>query len=375
MKKIAYGFAFLATTLAQANEVDKEKVVVAVESTSQTPVTSGTLLTTGSREKNLVDRDNMKIILGPQSVAEFNGKGVFRLLRGSANLESPTEREFYTTNATVRFVGRMLVSFDHAERSTSSFVLSGEARVQNPFETERTIIISRHQGASLVTGEVYPTLVRGLDLAQVDEWLKGYHWNTGRRAALLQGVPKADEIRSLIAEKSQELEAENSPEGRVGQKQNPLSDYFASVYEQEAVPERHEEYKAIEDKAEKVAVKEPEVILSPEHAAIIPLPETKISSDFDILSQEDATLEKKLPPQEVPLKSVTRKIASLPKVPKAAPRVLAPEEAAIARLRSIRRESGGPVSRAPASIGQSASRPQVGTSLVPDPVYDLSENF
>lgn len=380
MKKLVYGLVLLsAVALAEeASKTDaKGEIIVALEEASKAPIKSGMLLTTGSREKNLIDRENMKITLGPQSVAEFNGKGVFRLLRGSAYLEAPTERQFYTVNATVSFAGRLLVSFDHVEKSTSTFVLAGEARVQNPFEQDRTIVISRHQGSSLVTGEVYPNLVRGLDLAQVDEWLKGYHWNTGRRNVFLRDVPKADELRTLIAEKVQEMKAEESPEGRVGQKQNPLSDYFASIYEAPTAPEEHQEYQAVEPTKAKVAQKDPEVVLSPEHAAIIPLPETQIADSFtEVLSQEEALAERKEAPQEMlATRPVNRKIASLPKA-RAKPAVeLTPEDAAILRLRGLQAQSTAntraPRSRAPASIASPART----TTLVPDPVYDLSENF
>lgn len=365
------GILCLTRDASLAYGADAAKTIVALEANSHSAIESGSILATGTREKTFVDKQNMNIVMGPQSVGEFSGQGVFRLLRGSAYIESKSERSFQTTNATVDFIGRVLVSFDHHERSTSVFALAGETRMHNSFEADRTIVVSRHQGATLVTGEVYPNLVRGIDLAETNNWLKGFHWSEERRQEFLRDVPKIDELRTMMAEQTKKIEEQADPEGRVGLKKNPLSDYYSSIYDQGELPKKHEEYKAIDEKPQAlVANKTPEaeVVMSPEHAAIIALPDNKINLDFtDVLSQAEQEAEPKAKVLE-PVREPVRKIASLPKkVVHKAPVVLSAEEQVIQRLRQVH---GQTAERRPASLSTKKA-----ASLVPDPVYDLSENF
>jgi hypothetical protein len=369
---------------ASDGEEKKEasKIIVAVEMVSQAPVQSGSLLTTGKREKTFIDRDNMQVVLGPQSVGEFGVQGDFRLLRGSAYIESKKERAMRTTNVAVDFIGRILISFDHREKATSCFVLNGEARIKNPFEEQKTIRISRHQGATLVTGDVYPTLVRRTELAKTDEWLKGYFWSQERREIFLRELPSTANPENLAR-------ADTSEAAPSGIKKNPLSDYYSAIYEERGVPAQHEEYKAVDEGKpgeRNVEIVKTEVIMSPENAAIIALPDTKIDLGFvDILSDQEINEEKNASPalRAVPVVEPSRKIASLPSPRRApAPRTLSAEEQVLARLRKVGHleSPASPVeraSRSPASVSPQQKMPpkRQQAGIIPDPVYDLSENF
>lgn len=357
--------------------------IVAVETQSQTGISTGMILTTGSQEKRFVDNQNMKIVLAPQSVAEFSGQGVFRLMRGSAYLDSnKVERRVNSTNAGINFNGRVLMTFDHREHSTSCFVIVGEAKMLNLYEAERTIPVSKNQGASLVTGEIYPTLVRGLNLADAEDWLKGYNWSTVRRKEFLRELTQTVEMTKMAENAKEKPSADEEDVYQPGAKPNPLADYYTTIYEQQNIPNKHEEYKEVlETKKEEVVKKDPDFVMSPEQAAVVPLPDTKISTEFsNILSEEEYRTEEKMPPAPTNDVVVERKIASVakPRVAKSAPKVLSPEEKVLAHLRSISGQEemeSRPVGRGPASIEAPTTKKVKSGSLVPDPVYDLSENF
>jgi hypothetical protein len=165
-----------------------------------------------------------------------------------------------------------------------------------------------------------------------------------------------------------------------------IEDYFSAIDngdDDSSQPDYYERKFADPDAtiAEAKAAKPAKKGMSPEEAALITLPSTRIDLGFSVLGQEQYARDmKKAKPRTLP-KQVKRSLASVPAKPKRAPESLslpAPAPAPdgvgriLERLRGLEPKepvvSSYPVrdARGPASVSP---------SVVPDPVYDYSENF
>lgn len=350
------------------------KAVVAIDSKSGKPIHVDNLVESGASVRTLVDRANTRIELAPHSIAEFRETDGFRLLRGSACLLSRGEGVARTSSAKVDFTGRVLLSYDYKEKSTSAFVLEGQARIVNAFDEKNSLRLDRFHGASMLVGDVIPQLVRQLDLGAVSSWMAGYAWPAEKREEYLSALPSG----AIVAGTGIPVHLE----------QTKLEEYFSSV-EAEDDAQGPDYYARKFDDPDKVIaeanVKKADTkVLKPEEAALISLPSTKIDLGFELgvvsEKQRDAEINAQLEG-----KKPGRGIASI-STPKAKPRKMAaavvpvPEQgdreiaATLQRLRGLRGEEAqvpvpkGPVknTRAPASEG---------SSPVPDTVYDFSQNF
>jgi hypothetical protein len=345
------------------------RVSVAMNAEKGTPVYAGEIFSVGKQAVKLVDKLNAKIELAPYSVAEFSENGDFKLMRGSALVEARGERTLRTSTASLDFNGRVLLSYDHKEKSTSAFVLDGEARMLNPAEEGSSLRLERYRGATLEMGGILPQLIRQLDLGSLNAWMKGYAWPEDRSQEILKHLPAA----MTVADKSAPTHLEEAK----------IEDYFSSIDtedDSDSQPDYYERKFADPDavvaeaKSKKSSAAKS---ISPEEAALITLPSTKIDLGFEVIgSPEKAAELNRLGKKHAP--TPKRSIASVK--PKAV-RVERQEEAnsedrevneVLQRLRGIEPRkpvvSGVPAhgSRFPASINP---------SVVPDPVYDLSENF
>lgn len=356
-------FAFAAQTAAAEGNT-----VVAVDAKSAAPVSSGELLSTGGEPRVVVDRNNVRYEIGPRSVAEFDSAGSLRLLRGTVVAESSLERSLTTSGAKVDFIGKLLLSYDHKEKSSSAFVLEGQARMVNPHEADKTIRLDRFRGATLVVGEVYPRLVRQLDFASVDSWLKGYAWSADRRAALLKELPQG----TVSSEPAKPAHLESAK----------LEDYFSSIDTADEFnqPDYYNRKFSDPDQtvAEANAKKTNGKSMTPEEAALIALPSTKIDMELDLPMQALTVKEKGAELRKIGKPEPVRTIASVKTEKKRIAPVAQVERgdrdvnAVLERLRSLRsgNSEGSPSARGPASVSAPVSAP-----AVPDPVYDYSENF
>jgi hypothetical protein len=335
-------------------------------------VRAGQLVTAGAEVTALVTRSNFRVELSPRSVAEFEPSGSFHLLRGSALMDSREEASMRTTNAKVEFAGKVLVSYDHKETSSSVFVLAGEARLANPHQADSTLRLPRFRGATLVVADLIPQLIRQLDVGAVDSWLAGYSWPGASRKAMLRSMP--GEAITVKAEVPPHLESAK------------LEDYFSSIdtADEQHQPDYYEKKFGDPDKvlAEQNSRKGAGKVLSPEEAALISLPKNKIDLGFE-LGPEFLSAEQK----QKELETLGRKPkagrspASTAKAPKKARKATARSVAqaggdtgvnlVLERLRQL--EPGkGPETEAPAAYRGPASAP---VPVVPDPVYDYSRNF
>jgi hypothetical protein len=347
------------------------KVVAAMDEKSGGAVNAGVLITAGGESAVYISRNNQRIELSPRSMGEFDEKGGFRLLRGSAYAESTTESSMNTSGARLVFVGKALVSYDHNEKSTSAFVLEGEARLENAHRNDSTVRLQRYRGATLVVGDVLPRLVRQLDVGAVQSWLKGYSWPEKRSKEILDGMPGEPQIAKPDVPKNLE--------------DTKIADYFSSI---ETADEFHQpDYyaKKFEDPDKAIADANSKhgagKRLSPEEAALISLPKTQIDLGFD-LGPEFLTADQKAKEvsrvgraMNVVNKRTPASVST--KAAKAVKRAAAPRPGdtgdsdvnlVLERLRQVRAE--GNVSEAPARTPAS-----VDTPVVPDPVYDYSQNF
>jgi hypothetical protein len=355
-------FAF-ATQLANA----EEKAVMAIDGKSAAPIRAGELITVGADPRLVVDRNNVRYEIGPRSVGEFDADGGFRLLRGTVVSESNLERSLRTSGVRVDFVGKLLVSYDHKEKSSSAFVLEGQARMLNPHEESKTIRLDRFRGATMVVGEVYPQLVRQLDFASVDSWLKGYAWSEQRRSTLLKDIPRAGAI-AAEAPKSEHLQAAK------------LEDYFSSIETADEFSQPDYYNRKFADPDQVIADANAKKSgngrgMTPEEAALISLPSTKIDMGLELPLQVLSNEEKLGELRSLSRNAPTRSIASEKPAKKAAVKVQAKVErgdpevnAVLERLRSIK--GSNPLISTPLRGPASVSAP-----VVPDPVYDYSENF
>jgi|GEM_PF-7104474 len=350
--------------------------VVAMDAEHARSYRAGELITAGSEPLRLASRTKLRAEISPRSVAEFDDKGMFRLLRGSAVIEQGEETAVRTPGARVEFVGKSVVSYDHHEKSSSVFVLEGEARLVNPAQAKNTLKLSRFRGATMVVGEVLPQLVRQLDVGGVHTWLSGFSWPKARRDSLLKEMP--GEKLTASAEE---------PEHLKGAK---IEDYFSSIETTDELQQPDYYQRKFEDPDKSIADANSKQgagskTLSPEEAALISLPKTQIDLGFDLgpefLSSDQKAAEVAKVSSEN--KASHRGPASVSKAekPKAAKKQVRMAEQGdpevnfvLERLRQVR--SGNPVySQAPEPSRPTRAPSSVRETAVPDPVYDYSQNF
>lgn len=335
--------------------------VVAVDAASGDSVRANTLIHTRQAVRTLIDKRNMRVELGPGTVAEFLESGALQVYRGSACLTSTENRGASTANALVEFTGRILLSFDAEEKSTSVFLVDGSGQVRNPHHPEKALPLGGSQGATLLTGDVYPNLIRSLDRVRADTWLEGYGWNAKQREAFFTALPKSNRAPAgkieASAEKNQDATVEK------------LAEYFPAIDETQPQPRYYEEKFSGESVSQK-RTRRDEQLRNPELAASIPLPTTKINLDMDF--------------EVVPFKKLdhrARKPASQPKAKAVQQKAVAQTSAedadvtaALQRLQQLHQDKGQDNGRKPAISRRPAGVP-AGESPIPDPVYDFSENF
>ncbi len=344
----------------------EDQPVVAMDAEHAKSIRAGELVSSGAKTMVLLGRNKLRAELSPRTVAEISSDGSFRLLRGSALVERQEESVASTPGAKVEYVGRALLSYDHKEQSSSVFVLSGEARVVNPHRDDSTLRLSRFHGATFMVGEVLPKLVRQLDIGGVSSWMAGYSWPEKRRKSILSQMP--GEKLTAAPETAEHLESAR------------IEDYFSSIdtADEFSQPDYYDRKFDDPDKvvAEANSKQGNAKVLSPEEAALISLPKTTIDLGFD-LGPEVLTADQKA--KEVAMvepKRASRAPASAKSKPKAVKKAQVRKgdpdvNLVLDRLRQVR--EGKPViSRYPESSRQPASS---APSLVPDPVYDYSQNF
>ena len=334
------------------------------------PISSAEVITNGKNVYELVAKDNTKIIAAPKSIWEFTEEGYLKLYRGSVLLENNKQTFMRTSGGKVDFRGRSLVSYDAKEKSSSVFVLDGEARLINPADETRSLRLSRFQGATLEVGEVLPQLTRQLELSGLESWMKGYAWPQDKVKELLHGLP---EVFAEAAEPAPKHLAETK-----------LEDYFSSIdtADEFSQPNYYEEKFKDPDVAMLESKNKKEGMgLSPEDAALISLPNTKIDLGMDILTP--AKRQEEIYQSTKPKVAKSRSLASVHAPVKKKPVVteaqvsdgLDPEvKDVLQRLKEIR-PSDPVISGAErfSSPRGPASVPSV--NLVPDPVNDYSQNF
>lgn len=341
--------------------------VVAMDAEHARSIRAGELVTAGAEPLLIVGRDNLKADLSPRSVAEFSADGSFRLLRGSAVLERREESVATTPGAKLEFVGRTILSYDHHERSSSAFVLSGEGRLANPHRDDATVRLAKFRGATLVVGEVLPKLVRQLDVGGVDSWLRGFGWPEARRKAVLQQMPH------------EKLSAR--PEAPAHLEDARIEDYFSSIDTADELQQPDYYQRKFDDPDKVVAEANSKQgagkVLSPEEAALISLPKVSIDLGFDLGPEFLTADQKAREVEQTEPRRAARAPASASAKPKAVKKAAKVEQGdpevnmVLERLRQVR--AGKTVfSHMPAPRRAPASTEP---SVVPDPVYDYSQNF
>ena len=358
----------------KAEAKNLEGAVVALNTKSGKSVKEGDLIDAGPHVLALTDRDNRKFELSPHSVASFENGG-FRLLRGSALAESSRESVLRTGSARIDFVGKVAMSYDFKEHSTSAFVLEGEARMVNPGSETQSLRLERFRGAALEVGEVLPRLIRSLDVGGVKEWLEGYAWPDENVVEMLKGMPEALAVET--------------PRAASHLATTRLEDYFSAVDgpEELGAPDYYE--KKFQDPDQSMAEAKNKKSsgnksMSPESAALIALPNTGINLGFDlppeVISADQKEKEvweamlknppkKRAPASVKPSKRGARGPASVAAKPENGDPTI---DAVLARLRKV--SSREPVISGPSAPGGRGPS-SVNTGSVPDPVYDFSQNF
>jgi len=370
-------FLTLFFGIAPVAAASSKAPTVALVALTGKAVEAGKIFTAGSSPVILIDKSNTKIELAPFSVTEFDDTGHMKLLRGSALMESRAERSLRTSSAEIDFTGRVLVSYDHKDRSTSTFVLDGEARMVNPHQNDRSLRLERFRGATLEVGGVVPQLIRQLDFASVEGWMKGYAWPEERSREILKSLPKVMNVAKEPA--ARHLEG------------TKLEDYFSSI----ETANEHEQPDYYDRKfldpdvavAEANSKKEGKT-MSPEEAALISLPNTRIDLGFEIIGSEQKAKEVAASRRGIRAPASTSLPSDVLRDPAqqkgAAPRMggkkqrstdgLDPEvNEVLERLRSI--EAKPPVISKVPSLPSDRRPASSAPGIVPDPVYDYSENF
>ena len=363
--------------------------VAAMDAAKGTPIEAETLISSHGSKLMLVDQKNIKIEMAPYSVAEFSNEGVFKLLRGSAMLETNEERTAATNSAQIDFSGTMVVTFDHKEKSTSAFVVEGEARLKNPHEPDFSLRLDRGRGASMILGDVYPSLVRDISPAQVDSWLKGYAWEAKDREHFVSAFSSGGGRGLAVVANSKKVEEESPVK---------LEDYFAAIDDDR--PDLYERKFSKDVSADKIVETAQierkiasEKTVAPEEAAMISMPTNKINLDLglpEVFASSDeafadvaAQLKRERRGSE---KEPERKLAAVGEA-----RVVSPTKKSkhkergeavsdtVARLMEIRNARKGAQAVRSGSSGYSPAdggrAPAAINSPIPDPVYDFSENF
>jgi len=320
------------------------------------------LVNAGSEGLEGVSLNDTRFHASPLTMFEFNNAGNPKLFRGLIFVENEKEAMIETTGSKIDFRGSAIVSYDAKIKSTSIFVLSGEARISAQLGENRSLRLERFQGATLEAGESLPSLTRQLGLADLKSWMGGYKVSEAKISQVLEGVPNAIDPKK-----------ENLPEHLAKVK---LEDYFSSI----DVADEHSQPDYYDQK-----FKDPDIVmleqslkqskrktLNPEEAAMIALPNTKIDLGFDVISVAEQDRERMQAKEPI----VNRKLASVEK--KKVQKVKAVEQEhdpevleILQRLRAI--ETGEAVISSPkrsAPLREPASAP-----LVPDLVYDYSQNF
>jgi hypothetical protein len=250
----------------------------------------------------LTDSKNLRIELGPSASAIFDKDGNFRLLRGSAILSSASERIFSTVNAKVKFIGKLVASYDYREESSSAFVVYGSASIESANTEQSARQLKRLEGATLIAKEQYPNLLRNLSFSQADSWLNRYGWPSVRRSEILAGLPEKTDVAS---------ETNTGPGIPVDESTatRELASYFPTEKEAEGprVYEKTFSNSAMRGKEfgeveQKLASGDEIQIIAPEEAAVIVLPEIDLGPGIRLSAQREGTSPK------------TRKPASLNKV-------------------------------------------------------------
>ncbi len=341
---------------------------VAMREPSGKPIRAAELFQASNKTEVFVTKKNMRVELAPYSVVELNSDGQVKVLRGSALFDSRYEESVKTTSAVVDLVGKALLSYDHKDRTTSAFVLEGEARMSNPNGKDKSLRLEKFRGASLEIHSVMPQMIRQLDIAALDGWLAGYSWPKEKRTKFLTDLPTQLSVEDVpIKEHLAEVK---------------LEDYFSSIETADEFnqPDYYRKKFADPDQvvaeanAKKADASRP---LSPEEAALISLPSTKIDIDMEVLGVAQKQKELLRSAEE---KQPNRTIASVTK-PRAAKKAaekkdngLDPEvNAVLERLRAVKERS--PVISENPRPASSRGPASVGLDAVPDPVYDYSQNF
>lgn len=367
-----------AEPAAHAEAESKPGHVAAVDAKTAQPLRANELIQSHGAVLRFVDKSNTRIELAPHSVGEFRDESGFHLLRGSASFENKTETTVRTTSATLNFVGRVVLSYDYKEKSTSAFVLEGQGRMRNAHDDSQSLRLDRFRGATMLVGDVIPQLTRQLDIGSLENWLKGYAWPEQTRQAWISLVPNgALAVKSDVPAHLEEAKLEN---------------YFSAIDNDDEVqaPDYYDRKYADPDQviAEANSVKEKGRELKPEEAALVALPNHKIDLGFELVPQVITLQEKQQETFAGTEHGGGRSLASVKpvavkrKVSYAGPTVVSehrdPEVAGVLqRLRQLQGQeavvspqiefkSKPKNSRAPASVSDGP---------VPDAVYDYSQNF
>ncbi len=370
------GVSHKVVTRTSEHRVRELAPTVAMREPSGKAIRAKEIFQAANQTEIFVTRKNLRVELAPFSVVELDEEGDLKLLRGSALFETKVPQTVRTSSATLDIVGRALASYDHKERASSAFVLEGESRISNANGKDKSLRLERFQGASLEIHSVMPQMIRQLDVAALDQWLTGYSWPKNRRTDFFQSIPaKLSVEQNTVKEHLAEVK---------------LEDYFSSIETADEFqqPNYYQQKFADPDQvvaeanAKKADASRP---LSPEEAALIALPNTRIDIDMEILGVSQKQLELLKGENE---KSAGRSLASESKPKKRVEKKVPAKEvvgdpdihAVLERLRAVKsREpvlSNQPsveLRRGPASVGTNAV--PKGIDAVPDPVYDYSQNF
>lgn len=321
------------------------------------------LLNAGADGMEGVSLNDTRFQASPLTMFEFNSAGNPKLFRGLIFVENDKEAVIETTGSKIDFRGSAIISYDAKIKSTSVFVLSGEARITADVGEDRSLRLERYQGATLEAGESMPSLTRQLGLGDLKSWMNGYRVSESKVSQVLESVPNAFNPKK-----------ENLPEHLAKVK---LEDYFSSidVADEYSQPDYYDQ-----------KFKDPDIVmleqnlkqnkrktLNPEEAALIALPNTKIDLGFDVLSIAEQDKERMLAKEPV----VNRKLASVEKKKKIEKKkAVKPEHEPevseiLQRLRAI--ETGEAVISSPKR--SAPLREPASNKIVPDLVYDYSQNF
>lgn len=267
-----------------------------------------------------IDERNQRVELGPRSSASFAENGDFQLLRGSAILSSKETRETTTANAKITYQGKLIISYDYRERASSGFVLLGSATIQNAETGEGGVALTQNQGASLLSGSFYPSLLRNLDFTQVNSWLERYGWSEKHRQEIAEIVPSAEKRNRLQA-----MEAGGKQSFAKSHFGRELASYFPIVEDSSPKPagkyERNFNSSELRGQAHtsiEAAIHNNEEIeiLTPEQAAVIVLPDLGLGPGVKLeVEREDRRRQQRLPASLKKVKTFTASTGPSPAQP------------------------------------------------------------